>query len=556
MSTPFSGRPADRRTFLSLLGAGAAATVGGGLLGGCSETNTTARGAAGQKSALSGLLPQYRAFAGVKPDIAGVGAAPPGFLRYPTDLIKAVSGVRGKGTEFTVMSPLWGAPPAAKNAYYAAIAARTGTPLKWSTQDGNLYADKLTAILGTGDVPDILVIPGWNLNIPRMNEAVASLFADLTPMLKGDISGRWPLLANVPTEAWQLCAFGGALKAIPFTRDPFVSYFQYRRDIFDKLGVAPPANADELLALGKKITNPAKGQWAYLDLWNQGGGPLNQIFRVPGRSKWFKDPSGKMVNALETPEFEACIEFARKLFDAKVMHPSASVASVDSKQLFESGKVLVMHDGFGGIAEAYARQYKTNPEFRMESFPPFAHDGGTPLIYGGDTAALFTFVNKKLPQAKIEEYLDVADWSSAPFGTEEAMLLQYGLEGVHHKRDANGTPSYTDQGQKDAGVPTYAFLGGRPAVVTESQYPNYVQAHTQWFNTAIAYMDKNLFAGIRIEEPAALQQAGQPVIDKVNDIIFGRRPVSDLAKIRQEWRDGGGEVGRAFYDKIVKDNNL
>jgi putative aldouronate transport system substrate-binding protein len=263
-----------------------------------------------------------------------------------------------------------------------------------------------------------------------------------------------------------------------------------------------------------------------------------------------------MINSLETPEFEACIAFARKLYDAKVMHPSAAEATVDAKQLFESGKVLIMHDGFGGITEAYARQVKNNPDFRMEPFPPFAHDGGTPMVYGGDQAALFTFLSKKLDPAKIEEYINVADWSSAPFGTEENMLLSYGVEGTHYKRDANGVPSYTEQGQKDASVPTYQFLGGRPKVVSESQYPDYVQSATTYFNTAIKFMDKDLFAGIRVEEPAQLQQAGQPVIDKVNDIIFGRRPVSDLETIRKEWRDSGGEVGRAFYEKIVKDNNL
>jgi putative aldouronate transport system substrate-binding protein len=556
MSAPIFRKQTDRRTFLSLVAVGAAATAGGGLLGGCSKTATTAKGAAEQKSALSGLVPAYKPYAAITPDIPGVDGAPPGFLKYPTNLPRVVPTVRGKGTQFTVMSPLWGSPPASDNAYYRAIAARTGTPVKWNVQDGNTYADKLTAILGASDVPDVLVIPGWNLNLPRMSEAVASLFADLSPLLKGDVSARWPLLSNIPTGAWQLGVWSGALKAIPFTSDPFVAYFMYRKDIFDKLGVAPPKNADELLAAGKQVTDAAKGRWAFGNLWNEGGGPLNQIFRVPGRKKWAKDSTGKMVNAIETPEFEACIAFARKLWDAKVMHPSAADKTVDGKQLFESGKMLVMHDGFGGITEAYARQLKSNPTFRQTPFPPFAHDGGRPVIYGADPAALYTFLNKKLPQAKLEEYLDLADWCSAPFGTEEAMLVSYGVEGVHYKRDAKGTPSYTDQGTKDAGVPTYTFLGGRPAVVSQSQYPDYVQSQTTWFNTAIKYLDKDMFAGIRVEEPAALQQAGQPVIDKVNDIIFGRRPVSDLAKVRQEWRDGGGEVGRAFYEKIVKDNNL
>jgi putative aldouronate transport system substrate-binding protein len=556
MTTPLSGATPNRRAFLSLIATSAAATVGGSLLAGCSTKQSTSKGAAEKKDALSSLVPSYKSYAGVKPDIPGVDGAPPGFLKYPSNLVRAFEKVRGKGTQFTVMSPLWGSPPAKDNAYYKAIAERTGTPLNWNVQDGNTYADKLTAILGAADVPDILVIPGWNLNIPRINEAIANLFADLTPILKGDVSDRWKMLSAVPTDAWKLCVWNGALKAVPFTSSPFGNYLMYRKDIFEQLGVAPPKNADELFELGKKVTDPSKNRWAFQNMWASSGGAITQVFGVPGWSGWRKDASGKMVWKLETPEYEACVAYMRKLFDAKLLHPSASDKSVNGKQLFESGAVLVTHDGFGGIKEAYARQVNSNPAFRMEPLPAFAHDGGKPTVGGSDPAALFTFVNKKLSKDKVEEYLDLADWSSAPFGTEENMLLNYGVEGVHYKRDAKGTPSYTDQGQKDAGVPTYTFLGGRQEVVSESQYPDYVQSLTSWYNTGIKIREKNLFDGIRVEEPSQLQQAGQPVNDKVDDIIFGRRPVSDLEQIRKEWRASGGDVGRAFYEKIVKDNNL
>ena len=557
MNADFTGRPTDRRTFLSLLAAGAAATAGGGLLSGCSDSPRVSQGSAEQKSGLSALVPTYKQYTGIAPDIPGVDGAPGGYLKYPTDLVRVFPQVRGKGTQFTVMSPLWGSPPAGNNAYYKAIAERTGTPLKWNVQDGNTYPDKMTAILGAADVPDVLVIPGWILqSTPRMSDAVAKLFADLTPVLKGDISGRWPMLANIGTDAWQLSVWGGQLKSIPFVSQPFTNYFFYRKDLFDQLGLAPPKNADDLLQLGKSITDPGKGRWAFGDLWQRGGGAIAQVFAIPGRRNWIKDPSGKLVHAMETPQYTEAIAFARKLFDAKVMHPDAANQSLDTKQLFESGKILIYSDGTGSTTEAYARQLPVNPSFRMELIPPFAHDGGTPTVRGSDPAAFFTFLKKGMAQDKIEEYLNVADWCSAPFGTEEAMLLQYGVEGTHYKRSAGGTPEYTAQGTKDAGVPTYTFLGGRPPAVTESQYPNYVQAQTTWYNTAIKHLDKDLFAGLRIEEPAALQQAGQPVVDKVNDIIFGRRPVSDVQQIIKEWRAQGGDAGRAFFEKIVKDNNL
>ena len=42
--------------------------------------------------------------------------------------------------------------------------------------------------------------------------------------------------------------------------------------------------------------------------------------------------------------------------------------------------------------------------------------------------------------------------------------------------------------------------------------------------------------------------------DKMNDVIRGRRPVSDVDTIVKEWRTTGGDEGRAFFEKALADN--
>ena len=48
--------------------------------------------------------------------------------------------------------------------------------------------------------------------------------------------------------------------------------------------------------------------------------------------------------------------------------------------------------------------------------------------------------------------------------------------------------------------------------------------------------------------------ANQRFGDGITDIVAGRRPLTDLTGLLQEWRSNGGDEGRAFLEKTLKDN--
>ena len=57
------------------------------------------------------------------------------------------------------------------------------------------------------------------------------------------------------------------------------------------------------------------------------------------------------------------------------------------------------------------------------------------------------------------------NWCAAPFGTKEFELREYGVEGKHFTRDADGGPVATELGRKEIAY-QYSFLVGRvPAIV-------------------------------------------------------------------------------------------
>jgi putative aldouronate transport system substrate-binding protein len=543
---------ASRRTFISLLGAGAAAAAGGVTLTGCSNggSGSSTTGRAETEDKLSGLLPKYTPYEPVKPDLPGENGASPGFSHYPSELKRAVPDkMVPSGKEVTAITPLWSPMPPGlgNNSYYDANNERIGAPIRFNILNGNDYGDKLGPILAAGNVPELLCIPGWNISsLTRFGQAADKLFEDLTPHLAGDKVSAYPMLANLPTRAWAYGVWNNQLKAVPFPSDGFPWMMMYRKDIFDQLGAVPPKSADDLLALGKQLTDPKAGRWAFGTVADE----IHRAFGVPGR--WIKDSSGKLVNKIETPQFEEAVAFIRKLFQLGYVHPQV-VANAGEDGLFEGGKYLIRQNGLGGWVGSLQQQLPINPKFNPQPVMPFAHDGGTPITWGGDPAGIFTFVKKGLGEDRVKELLGVMNYTSAPFGTEEYQLYTYGVEGKHYTKQPSGAPKLTTLGQKEVAV-TYAFLGGRPTAITESEYPGYVQSMSAWQNAAAKVREKNLFEGIRVEEPAKMAALNQPFDDALQDIYRGRKPVSYLKTAIKQWQDNGGNEGRDFYAKVLSDN--
>ncbi|WP_020387152.1 extracellular solute-binding protein [Kribbella catacumbae] len=554
MTVP-GGGSTNRRTFLSLIGAGAAIAAGGTTLSACSSSDgksATANGRAETEDKLSGLLPKYIGYDSVKPDLPGENGAAPGFTKYPAELKRAVPEKAVKsGKEVSAMTPLWSPlpPGLGHNSYFDANNERIGAPVRFNILSGNDYGDKLGPLLAAGNVPELLCVPGWNIaGLTRFAQAVDKLFEDLTPFLAGDKVSAYPMLANLPTRAWAYGVWNSQLKAVPFPSDGFPWALYYRKDIFDQVGAEPPKTTDDVLALGKQLTDQKAKRWAF-------GGIYDEMVRAFGApSDWRKDSSGKLVNKIETPEFEEAVAFVRKVFQAGYVHPEV-VGNNDTDQnaLFEGGQIVMRQNGLGGWQESLQRQSQINPKFNPQLVLPFAHDGGTPITWGGDPAGIFTFVKKGLGQERVAELLGVLNYTAAPFGTEEYQTYMYGQEGKHYTRQSSGAPKLTALGQKEVSQ-TYIFLGGRPTAITQSEYPGYVQAMSEWQNAAAKVRQKSLFDGIRVEQPTKMAALAQPFDDKLQDIFRGRRPVSELKTAVKEWQTNGGNEGRDFYAKVLSDN--
>jgi putative aldouronate transport system substrate-binding protein len=537
-----------RRGFLGLVGASV-------LAAGCAEKKATSKGTAVAADKLKSLVPTRIPFEipGLKPDLPAAEFVSPGYLTRPATMVQAVTTKPlTSGKEVTAMTPLWGTVPPGlgSNSYYDYMNERLGGVVRFNISDGNTYGQKLSTVLASGDVPEMVMVPNWELiKIAHFTEAANKLFADLGPYLAGDKAKEFPLLANYDTAAWQYGVFGGLLQGIPWQNDPYPFATFVRQDILDELGLQQPKSGDDLLALGKAITDPRKKRWAF------GGAMEEEMQRAFGAPReWRKKSDGTLEYKYETAEWAASIEFMVKLFEAGWVHPDiVANKDADNKAIFGSGEMVIYRDGPGAWHEALARFQPDNPKFDMQIVDPYpAKPGGKTIMWRNEPAGIFVFIKKGLGDARTRELLALANWTSAPYGTQEYELVTNGVEGKHYNVK-DGKVVQTDLGRKEV-APTYLFLSGRPGANEKNQYKGLVQGMYDWQVTASKLLDNDPFVGIRVEVPSKMAGLVTPTQDKMQEIFRGKRPVSEWPKIVKEWQEQGGNEAREFYMKVAREN--
>ena len=547
MTAPHLARGLSRRSFLGFLAVGAGVVGVPSLLTACSSG--AASSAQGGGTVSSGVLPTYVPVEYVKPDFPAVNGSTAGYASIPDELVTAFATPPGSGGTYSAMTPLWSAiPKTSGNPYFDAVNEAMGTTVEFQISDGNTYGDKLAAVLASAkDVPDWVSVPTWNFP-PRFAQAVDALFEDLTPYLSGDNVKKYKNLANIPTDAWRFGVFNDKLYGLPFPGELVHLATFYRADILAELGITEqPKDADEFIELAKELTDPGKKRWGSADQWIT----ANMMFAVPPEKGWKLADDGSLVHRVESEEYRAALDWQARLYKSGAVHPTAVADKPEEmKPLFEAGEILIVNDGVGGWHESLGRVLPSNPGFDPRPFTPIAHDGGTPRVWKGAPADMFSFLKKSDDKARIEELLAAADFLASPFGTTEFQLVNFGLEGEHYEIDGDGLPKATDSAADDV-APSYIFLVDPPKVNAQVQYEGFVEAYCTWMADASEYVEEPLFYGKQITEPAQFASLATPFEDLEKDIARGRKSLADLDEAVATWTSSGGEELRAFYQGIL-----
>jgi putative aldouronate transport system substrate-binding protein len=502
-------------------------------------------------------LPTYIPYAGAKPDSPGSanGMVDAGYKAYPSTRPKSVQSTPGDGSDINIMTYSTGPVPTAfdQNPGWQEVNRQVGANLKVNvTPFADYFGTKLQVTIAGGELPDLFFIiadPGITLVPEFFNAKVA----DLTSHLSGDAVKDYPNLAAIPTRAWKTTVYDAKIYGVPVPLRPYFWWYWVHQELLDQAGLKQPTNADELKQQLTHFTQAQQGVWgqgveagpiyAY-GLWM---GLFTSIFGAP--NNWAVDKNGKFIATFETDQYKAATAYVKDLYTAGIFHPdSSNYNTISARDAFQARKFAFRYDGLEMFGWRKPPVQLTPPP-NIQLVKPFGATGGPGSYWYGRPNFGYVVMPKTLTQDRIKMLLRVLNYLAAPFGTEEDLLLRFGVKDVEWILDANDSPQFTDQGRADF-MPWRNIVAPAPVAyvpVNAAEFPTVLQ---QWESDLAAVGIEDASVGLVSRTYAQKgATANRTLGDGFDDIITGRRPLTDYDTLVKDWLATVGTTAKAEYEQ-------
>jgi putative aldouronate transport system substrate-binding protein len=216
------------------------------------------------------------------------------------------------------------------------------------------------------------------------------------------------------------------------------------------------------------------------------------------------------------------------------------------------GQAAVASHSFGALIAQWPLLAAENAAARLRVIHPFAADGKSkPIYHTGPSNFGMSFIKKGSPD-RVKLLLRVLNYIAAPFSSQEWALLNYGVEGTHFSRGAQGVPVLTDKGKAEV-LSTWKYITNNPQVLYDTnrsqEYATSIQEDEKAM-ADVAIVDQTLgfYSATYSSQQALLDQA---MTDGVSDIVIGRSQLSDLDGLVRDWRNNGGDKARTEYQDAL-----
>ncbi len=536
--------PIDRRRFFGVAALTAAAAATGAGLAGCS--NTTAKSAAKNAKV---VLPAYKRFDAVEPDLAPTGAGVlPGYFSIPRDArsVFAKPPVNGTDRLRILVETFQPVPPSeSRNAFWQAMEQKVGAKLDFELVTTADFPAKFGTVIAGGDIPDLCM---FALDTPHRAEALKKLFADLTPHLSGSAVADYPYLANIPTDSWRPTVHNGGIYGIPTPRALVGQVLFVRTDLVKQRGLSTrPASFAEFRELCVGLTDKEHGRYALGNFSNI----VNFLAQMTGAPNGWREQGGKLTNAIETDEMKQAVGAMQELARAGVFSPDTTEATfLQLRSWLEGGKIALHSDGYAGwdlLADAAIAQ---SPTAVIGGLIAGGYDGGPARQFAGPAAFSFTAV-KKGSSSQVKQRLAFLNWLTAPFGTAEYTFRKYGVEGTDFSWQ-DGRPVLTDKGKAEVSLPLQ-YIADSPSILGPGDRTR-IEAQHGYEQQVVPTLVRDPTAGLYSDTQLSKSSALSTIIGDAQTAIFaGRKPLSSWDDAVHKWRSSGGDQIRTeFQDALQK----
>jgi putative aldouronate transport system substrate-binding protein len=516
-------------------------------------------------AAASGPYPTYIPFTGgPKPDYHDDKPIfADGFENYPASPFKANPSAPGAGGVVNVLIAAYFPVPTPyeQNPTWQAVNKQLNADVRMNIIPTADYRTKFATTLASDDLPDIMHIYFGYSVAPNLPQFFKSKCADLTPYLSGDAAKDYPYLAAIPSAAWKnsTSAIDGQLFLVPIHRPMYSVSERYpyggnlfrNTDMYDtEIGQDyVPKDADDLMRILKTLNRPQENRWAIGKPGTAGTifglGTYAEMFGAP--NQWKLD-SGKLIKDRETEEYKAAVAYLRDVMTANLYPPDAAT-NTNSRADFVAKKIAMSVESQGNSwVDFWQRGQQLTPPTRFAMLPPFAAVAGQKPIYYLSPGFNSMNVLKKAPPDRIKELLRIMNWLASPFGSQEDLLLTYGLEGQDYKNDDKGNPVPSTEGISRAGYVPWRYVVQHPWVYYQADLPGFAKA---------SYGAEHATLPLGIDDPTngfyAPTFYGKGVVadntffDGVREIVLGRSPMSDYDGLVKEWSAAAGDQIKAEY---------
>jgi putative aldouronate transport system substrate-binding protein len=155
---------------------------------------------------------------------------------------------------------------------------------------------------------------------------------------------------------------------------------------------------------------------------------------------------------------------------------------------------------------------------------------------------------KKSSPDRIKELLRIMNFLAAPFGSQEDLLLTYGLKDQDYSLDASGNPVPKPDGIARAQYVPWKYIAWHPYVNYQADLPGFAKA---------SHEAQQALMPISVSDPtdgfysATAWSKGQTADvhfqDGMIDIILGRRQLSEYDGLVKAWQTEAGEAVRKEF---------
>lgn len=459
---------------------------------------------------------------------------------------------RGKplsGGEISTFQFTWGNPPTdvSGDPYWRELNNRLGGTIRTTFVPAAQYGDKLATTLASGNVPDLVFVDDNN---PVALQAIRDgAFADLSETLSGDNVLEWPNLAARRETAWRSSLRDGRIVTVPSPVHPLSFFPLLRLDIVERIGGNPaPADAEELFALLAEAAGvreahglPVHGIAIYDDALQT---TVEAMYRVG--CDWQLGEDGGFVHKIETEAYRESLAFLARCWEADVFNPDALGGTKPEGPAANA----VFHPtawsdsvGGGGLHTA-----QTDTEgVRLDFLDLRGFDGGEcrwerNLPHGRSIAVSSRAAGDA---DRLREILSVLDYLSAPWGSEERLFVDSGIEGEHWElRDGLVTPTNPPSTQ-------YTWVSaGDPVYTLAPQSEPWAETFFRIASRAAEQSVPKDTVGLTSQTLATKgTQLNAALLDQQNAVVSGRASLADFDAFVDSWLSQGGEQIRREYDE-------